>query len=311
MARWRRPQQDPDDVGRRVDESFSGSRGTRTSGGGSSSREDDSRSARTPLGVPDDWRTPRPQSDYRGMSANAAERWQQNGATRGPRYFEGDQFKPAQSGRDSIILKQRALLLGGYLYGDFTLGRWDPATVDAYKTLLEEANAAGVTAEEQLTAAAQGIPIGGGGEGSRGGAMIDPATGEIITPQFVPPPLEISTTNRADLERVFEGASQNMLGVALPRDQIRRMAEAYNWVEIQAQKDAYDQEVNRMRQEFEMGVSGGAGMGQPGQQQITKVSAPTPETFILDKLREERPEELEDYAGMTTLMGAMDSWLGG
>lgn len=318
LRRYRRPLQDPDDIRSKVDRGYGGgqsggssfeSRSGRGGGGASQpSAAPEGTNYRRPLGVPNDWTTMDP-GGFRGMSPRAVEGF--GGVNkRAPRYYDGDELRPAGSGFDSIVARQRALVLGGYLAEDFTYGRWDPPTIDAYKTLLEEANAAGLTAEQMLSNAAQGIAInmGGSGEGGggRGGYTIDPETGELVSlaETFAPPPLEISTTNKADLARVFEGASQNYLGVALPRDQIERMVEAYNWVEIQAQKDAYDQEVERMRQEF-------VGDVEPGLQTITSVSAPTPETFILDKLREERPEELENYQGMTTLMDMIDSWAAG
>ena len=297
-------------------------------GGGSSStrRPNQPAEPRRPLGVPEDYTT-LGQRDFTGASPRQAEAWALRGkgqgtpVSRGPRYFEGDEWRPANSGRDSIILKQQALIIAGYLDVDdeIAFGRWDETTADAYASLLAEANAAGLTADQMLQEAARSVRVnqdggggsGGGGGGGGRGVRIDPETGELVmmTDTFIPPPLEIRTANKADIERVFRSAVIDRMGVGLPASEISAMADAYIWKQVELQKQAYDQEVERLRQEFDYEGGGPA----PTQQAITTIEAPSPETFIEDEMIRRDPEGykagriVEDM--IPTFMQAIQGWV--
>ena len=262
------------------------------------------RTTRTPLGVPDDYRVAgiKPES-FRGMSPRAAEGWASQGQGPmdlreiGPRYYDGDQYRPAQYPVERIIDMQRRLTIAGFLDpGDIRLGSWTGATVKAYEELLGYANQIGLDADAALYHAAQAGPAAfgedGSGSGGGGGYTIDPETGELVpaSEMFVPPALEIRTTNKDDLRRVFRQATSELTGVGWSPDQIERMVQAYNQQEVQVQRDAYNQEVEIMRQEF-AGTS-------PGGQEYTPSSAarevnmPSPDTFLENQVRE---QDLEGY----------------
>lgn len=215
-----------------------------------------------------------------------------------PRYFDGDQFRPAGRDTDSIIDMQRRMMAAGFLApGDFNLGVWGPETIDAYSELLGYANTVGLDAESALIHYANsnmgGMMEGeGGGEGGTGGSAggwtLDPETGEMIptVETFVPPPLEIRTTNKDDLKAVMRQATA-LLGQGFSEAEVAELVESYNWMEIKAQKDAYDTEVGIMQQEF-AGTSPG-GQAYVPSSAAREVSVPSPEVYLDKKARERDP----------------------
>lgn len=288
---------------------------TRGRTGGSSRRS--GRSRGSPLGVPKDYtaRTSRYSARYAGRDPSYLQYMPTRpGAAREtieqtPRYMEGDEWKPASESVDRIIERQQKLVIGGYLDPDdgFALGRWDGATRKAYQFLLEDANAAGVTADVALYRAAQSIPIGGGGGGGEdgegggrgrgGGWTIDPETGELVQipeEQFVPEPLRLQLPNMDDLRAVFRSAIVDKLGVGMSQSQINEMANAYVAQVTKVQKDAYSQMVARDRELFETGTT--------DINQITEVDLPNPDIFVEEEARRRDPagfqatQVAEDYA---------------
>lgn len=261
----------------------------------------------TPLGVPKDYsasvqRSWTPSPGRSGRVDLGALRYTHEQA---PRYFDGDEWKPAGESTDSIVERQQKLVLAGYLDPDagFALGRWDGPTRKAYQYLLEDANAAGITADMMLYRAAQSVPIGGegGGRGRGGGFTIDPETGELVPipeEQFVAPAFEVQVPNRDDVRRVVRDASINKLGIALSEKEIDDIARIYGWKVMAVQADAYSQEVERMRQEFEFEQGRGPA---PTTKQITSVEAPSWETVAEEEFKRRDPggyqaTQLADYS---------------
>jgi hypothetical protein len=79
-----------------------------------------------------------------------------------PRYFQGDEWKPASASPEAIAAEQRKLLAAGFLSpGDgIRLGFWDQPTRTAYAEVLSAANASGLDYDATLTAARHAVPLG-------------------------------------------------------------------------------------------------------------------------------------------------------
>lgn len=295
MARIYRAQQNEDEPDEQsIEDLIEG----HTAGGGSRQAQDEAeRSQREqrnyPVGVRAGYTVSRPRgsiSPFDVVAGRASHGGRTDPVEIGPRYFEDDVMKPSGSGRDSIIGKQQALLIAGYLAptDDFVWGRWDPTTAGAYATLLTEANASGLTADAMLREAAMGVRSNQGPEGSGPGHWeTDPNTGEMtfIEDPFVPPPLRVRTTNKDELRTVFRAAVRDRLGQGWSDAEINELVDAYNWKEIGLQAEAYRSEVDRLEQEFMMEGGGPA----PTTQVISEVNAPSPEAFIETELRERDP----------------------
>jgi hypothetical protein len=288
-------------------------------GGGDDGRDDDDLK---PIGVSEGFRVPsvRTSESFRGMSPTAVEGWSSQGAgpgaivERGPRYFDGDEWRPASLG-PAAIGDLQAMMAAAGLLDDFRYGVWDAASVDAYKQLLTEANASGLTAEAALRQRAQGFNapggVGGAGGGGGGGSwQIDPETGDPVwvPEQYVPPPLELRTTNKDDLQRLFRETIINTMGEGWSKEQIRELVDAYNWQEIKVQQDAYNQQVAIERAEF-------MGERTEGGEVISTVDVPSPETFLENQLMERDPEGFQ--AGkiinevLPDFFNMMEGWAGG
>jgi hypothetical protein len=98
------------------------------------------------------------------------------------------------------------------------------------------------------------------------------------------PPLELRTHSKDDLRRVFRASVIDKLGEGWSQAAIDELVDAYNWKEIQVQKDAYDQAVALDRQAFAGGPGGGT---------IVQEDVPDPETFIEDQMRKKDPTGFE------------------
>lgn len=238
----------------------------------------------------------------RGMSPNAVEGWQRMHEA-APRYYTDDVSKPAGRGADAIIELQRALAIAGYLApGDeFSFGKWDAVTAEAYTDLLTEANVHGLTAEAMLERAAASEPM-----GDEPRFTVGP-DGQLIASNaepFVAPPLEARVTSEEDLRNVFRSATQDRLGIALAPDEINSMIKAYQWDQLRRQNDAHTQRVERLRQEWEMGAGG----GMPEDNPIVEVDMPSPEAYMDERLRTEHRGEYEENTGMGLLMSMINQW---
>jgi len=117
---------------------------------------------------------------------------------------------------------------------------------------------------------------------------------------YTPPPLELKTTNKKDLARVFSKSVRELLGEGWSQAQINQAVEAYNQVEISAQKDAYNAQIARDKAEW-YGGAPATGTIEPGKA-MSSVSIESPETFLEDLAKEKDPggfqatQVAEDYA---------------
>ena len=194
-----------------------GSDGMPVYGGSRKRRDEEDDDGPKPLGGMDkDYGVPRVRGGtYSARGGEAASSWGGEDRTPGtigkvkPKYFDGDEFGPASLGPAGIGELQAAMSATGLL-SDFRYGVWDEPSRNAYKDLLSEANASGLTAEQALNLRAQSVDIGGKG----GGPVVAAARGEWLSARTVSrhgsrnscsPPLEIKTTNKKDLKRVFGG----------------------------------------------------------------------------------------------------------
>lgn len=78
-----------------------------------------------------------------------------------PRYFQGDQWKPASKSPEAIAAEQRKLLAAGFLSpsDSIRLGFWGESTRKAYAQALSAANASGLDYDATLIAAANAVPL--------------------------------------------------------------------------------------------------------------------------------------------------------
>lgn len=211
------------------------------------------KAARSPLGVPaGEFNLAHTVAEGLGGASN------QQGAPLPPRYYEGDEHRPASYPTESVANIQRALASAG-LYGDrtrFRLGVWDEPTVTAYRKLLEYANRSGVdeaVALQQYAAGMEVDPDDPNSPAGSGGAKRAPLT--------------VRQTNPADLREMAETLIAAKTG---RRDSALadRMVNAYLSEERRAQVDGYNT------------VEGGG----------TVVDAPSADVFMDDTIERERPD---------------------
>lgn len=135
------------------------------SGGGGGGRQ--------PLGVPPGYEAPVPRSLLGGYYPHGySYKTDRYGAGAldaaheivgvAPRYFQGDEWKPAAMSPEAIATEQRKLLDAGFVSPSDTirLGFWDEPTRKAYAQALSAANASGRDYDATLTAAANAVPFG-------------------------------------------------------------------------------------------------------------------------------------------------------
>jgi len=246
-----------------------------------------------PLGVPEGYTAPYTRS-VEGMSPRGVEGWSAAGAgtgsigQRAPAYYEDDVLRPATLDPGSIGQLQGALAAAGLL-GDFRYGIWDEDSQDAYRSLLGEANAAGLSAMAMLQNRASTVDMpGAGSEGGRGHwEMGEDGNPVFVEDPYVAPPLELRTTNRADLVNALRAAVIDKMGVGWSQEELGRLADQYIAIEKQVQTDAYNQQVALERADFE-GTRGAGG------ETITVEQAPSPEAFLDEQLRAKDPEGYQE-----------------
>ena len=135
---------------------------------------------------------------------------------RGAQYFDGDQWRPASASANTVVQLQQAMATAGLLT-NFRLGVWDEESADAYAKVLGYANAAGISDQLALQQMVESPEIAmGGGEGGGGSGRriigFD-ENGDPIYSEYVPPPLELRTTSREDLKKLFRSLTSEKLGV--------------------------------------------------------------------------------------------------
>lgn len=119
------------------------------------------------------------------------------GGGQAPRYFDGDELRPASMSVEQRGALQRDMVMAGLLTGDFTWGQWDAPTATAYANLLAYANQAGMSEQEAMRESRSAFdrgeePIGGmgGGEGGGGGLGFGPGQ--------QPPPFQVPAYEAPD-----------------------------------------------------------------------------------------------------------------
>lgn len=272
-------------------------------------------------GMRPDYKVPVPRSpeSFRGMSANAIEGWSAQGSgpgsvrDQGVRYFDGDEWRPASLGPAGVGSLQEMMAAAGILTDDFRYGVWDEASRNAYKNVLAEANGMGLTADQIIRLRGQSATMpgaGGSGSGSGGGGswQFDENGNPVFVPeQYQAPPLELRTSNKDDLRRVFREAIIEQMGEGWSKAQIDELVDAYNWEEIRVQKDAYDQAIAMDRAQFEgTAPAGGGGV-------VSSVEVASPETFLENQLMERDPEGFRAgqvvNEAIPNFLAALDGWV--
>jgi hypothetical protein len=327
-ARYRRQPKNPDGPLTHLTSSIFRRRGssledTIAAGPGGSASESDKPKTRKPIGVPEGYQVAqtRDPESFRGMSPNAVDRWTLNGvgpgstSVGGPRYFDGDEWRPANTSAQSVAALQRAMATAGLL-DKFRYGVWDDQSAKAYAKVLGYANASGTTAQmalsrmvnnPQLSMAGGGGGSGSGSGGGAGGGVVGfDENGNPIYGGYVAPPLTLKTTNKDDLRKVMRSAVIDKMGQGWTQQQINELVDAYNWKEIQVQKDAYDQQVALERTAFEQGAGAVS-----GQTSVT-TDVPSPETFVENELMRRDPTGYQAgqvvNEAIPTFMSLLDGW---
>lgn len=246
----------------------------------------------SPLGVPREYEVAVQNQDrpgyyphgfnYRTRGYGAGAHPEDRSAIIGPRYFDGDEWKPSQLSPAKVAQLQRAMATAGLL-SDFRYGVWDSRSAKAYAEVLSFANASGMTEQMALQRMVNSPELSlGGGSGSRGGGRqiigFD-ENGDPVYSEYVAPPLELKTTNRDDLMRAIRSGIIDRMGVGWSQQQVGELADLYIQKEIEAQRSVYDQKVALERTAFEQGEGAVSG------RTIVEPSVPDPETFLENELK--------------------------
>lgn len=182
-----------------------------------------------------------------------------------PRYYEGDEWQPANlSPLDRAELQRMMERAGLYAEGTrFRLGVWDPASRAAYKELLSFANAGGLTVAQALD------------EYDR------------VTTMF-PKPRELPTYRVSapeDLRVAFSEGMRAKTGRRPDEQQVEEMVRMY-------------QDRERNVQAAMAYAESGIGLGGPGAQSVTIPGVPDPSTFASDYAERTDPEGVAAQSGM-------------
>lgn len=236
-----------------------------------------------PIGVPDDYTVERQQH---GREEAGDIRFRRQPGTYvaniGPLYFDGDEWIPSNWTSEQIWTLQQALARVGLLNGTFTRNVWDNTTRNAYKGLLSIANGQGLDADRALQ---ELLNTAGSEEGNRytvdeNGNVVQASSAETI------PPLVTRTTDPGALRSTFRKAVIETLGEGWDSEQINKMVQAYNNVEIFHQTKAYNME-----------VAGEAG---------NIVTPPDPTSFAEDYITQQDPMGVQTQEGLGFASEFMD-----
>jgi hypothetical protein len=239
-----------------------------------------------PIGVPEEYTTPRTtyfEDPYDEKFHRQAKSFQRDVK---PRYFDGDEYIPANWPSTNIWEIQQALAKVGMLTGTFQRNVWDQATRNAYKELLGIANATGQTADRALTELLSTSDLGedsGQWTVDEFGNIVRAGAGEG------PPPLVTRTTDPGALRTTFRRAVIELLGEGWSQDKINNMVAAYNQMEVQRQTEAYNEQ-------YGVGVEAGG----------TVTDIPTPEEFVTSQVTEQDPAGMQANEGLGFIDQFMD-----
>lgn len=199
----------------------------------------------------------------------------------GPRYFAGDQYEPSLLSPQSIMALQRDMALTGLLTSgtEITPGFWDQNSADAYGQLLSYANRQGISAPEAMNRLKAQMQQAG-----QGGRFTVDEFGNIVPVETAQrPPLVIRQTDPRTLEIAFRDAAMNLLGEGLDPGEVQDMVAAYQGMEANRQRDAYNKE-----------LAGG-----------TVLDIPSPQAWSESQIAERFPEGVEDYRALQYMTDAM------
>jgi hypothetical protein len=206
---------------------------------------------------------------------------------------------PLVAGRSSIGQLQGGLAAAGLLTGDWSYGVFGSSTMEAYRELLEAANAAGLSDQAMLQQYANSPgQFGGTGEdGASGGGHweFDENGNPVFVPDtFTPPPMQVRLPNKKEVKEALRGGIIDRRGQGWTDQQLDQLADQYIQAVKAPQVSAYEQEVDRMEDEF---------YGREGASEtITTVDAPSLESFMMSELEEQDPDAVgagriaNDYA---------------
>lgn len=250
---------------------------------GDDDSDDDKRS---PLGVDDDYRvTTQRRYTEEGEYPNVLNMPSVSGyANRpvdvGPRYFSGDQYEPSGLSARAIMMLQRDMALTGLLSSgtEITPGFWDQASADAYGQLLSYANRLGISAPEAMNRLKVQSQEAGGGK-----FTVDEFGNIVPVETAQRPPLVIRQTDPRTVEIALRDAAMNLLGEGLEPAEVQDMVAAYQGMEANRQRAAYEKE-----------LTGG-----------TVVDIPSPQAWTEAEITERFPEGVEDYRALNYMTDAM------
>lgn len=164
-----------------------------------------------------------------------------------PRYFEGDEYDITALDPVQIRNLQDKLQKGRFYLNDkFTIGTVGPETIRAYKRALEVANLNFLDVDTVLENA-QTVPYAGGVGG--GGLS------------------RYRVTSSSDLSRIFDTASQSVLGRTLDPEEVSKLVKAYQATEL----------------------------GSLQSKQTVGTQAPTAQSFGAERIEAENTDEADAY----------------
>lgn len=249
--------------------------------------EDEDDDKRSPLGVPDDYTVATRRRDTRAgeypnvLSMPSISGYANQTIDVGPRYFSGDQFEPSTLSTPAILQLQRDMAMTGLLASgaEITPGFWDQNSADAYEQLLSYANRLGISAPEAMKRLKGQVAETGGG----GRFTVDEFGNIVPVTTAERPPLVIRQTDPRTLEMTFRETAMNLLGEGLEPAQVADMVSAYQGMEANRQREAYNKQ-----------LEGG-----------TVLDIPSPSSWTEEEIRERFPEGVEDYTALQYMSDAM------
>lgn len=138
-----------------------------------------------------------------------------------PTFYDGDEYLPAQMSAEDRARLQMKMYELGILDQDFQVGVWDGPTRLAYRSVLEFANASGITdAQAAMDEYGQ--------------------TMDVSKAKRNRPPLVIRQTSPEDIRRVAQNVATQILGERADEGQVDRIVAAYQQAETTYQQQAYD-----------------------------------------------------------------------
>lgn len=170
------------------------------------------------IGVPQDYVVSKPGQEIRVEGIG----WRPGMPTViNPVFREGDEYVPAQLSAEARARLQMRMFDLGILDQDFQVGVWDTPSRLAYRSVLEFANGAGITDDNEAL--------------SQYGNLLDV---QKAKPKRAP--LVVRKTSPEDLRRVFQQAASQALGEKAPDEEVDRMVAAYQGQEASYSRQAWN-----------------------------------------------------------------------